>query len=99
MIALIGGNLLLSVVGMMVLAVLLSICSEADAFVAASFQMIPAAAQLAFVAIGPMVDIKLVGMYSVTFRRRIVLALIIGPTVLILLLSWLLGVSGLLARW
>jgi len=97
-IALIGGNLLLSVVGMMVLAVLLSICSEADAFVAASFQTIPAAAQLAFVAIGPMVDLKLIGMYSVTFKRRMVLALVLGPAVLIFLLSWLAGASGLVGR-
>ena len=95
-IALIEGNLLLSVVGMMALAVLLSICSEADAFVAASFQTIPAAAQLAFVAIGPMVDLKLIGMYSVTFKRRMVLALVLGPAVLIFLLSWLAGASGLL---
>ena len=75
---------------------LLSICSEADAFVAASFQTIPAAAQLAFVAIGPMVDLKLIGMYSVTFKRRMVLALVLGPAVLIFLLSWLAGASGLL---
>lgn len=93
----IGGNLLLSISGMMVLAILLSVCSEADAFVAASFQMMPAAAQLAFVALGPMVDLKLIGMYSVTFKRRMVLALILGPTAMILVLSWLLGASGLLA--
>jgi hypothetical protein len=83
------GNLLLSIVGMMILAILLSICSEADAFVAASFQTFPAGAQLAFVAIGPMVDLKLIGMYAVTFHRRMVLALVLGPSLLILVLSWL----------
>lgn len=98
MMSLIGGNLLLAIIGMMALAIILSVCSEADAFVAASFQMMPAAAQLAFVAIGPMVDLKLVGMYSVTFNRKLVLALVLGPTVLILVLSWLIGTTGLLAR-
>jgi uncharacterized membrane protein YraQ (UPF0718 family) len=93
--SLVGGNLLLSITGMMALAVLLSVCSEADAFVAASFQMVPAAAQLAFVALGPMVDLKLIGMYSVTFRRRMVLVLVLGPTILIFLLSWLAGIFGL----
>jgi hypothetical protein len=45
-----------------------------------------------------MVDLKLIGMYSVTFKRRMVLALVLGPTILIFLLSWLAGASGLLAR-
>jgi uncharacterized membrane protein YraQ (UPF0718 family) len=83
------GNPLLSIAGMMILAILLSICSEADAFVAASFQAFPAGAKLAFVAIGPMVDLKLIGMYAVTFSRKMVLALVLGPCFLILVLSWL----------
>lgn len=90
------GNLVLSITGMMILAMLLSICSEADAFVAASFQLFPAGAKLAFVAIGPMVDLKLIGMYAVTFHRKMVLALVLGPSVLIFLLSWLLEHFGLL---
>ena len=80
----------------MLLAILLSVCSEADAFVAASFLNFPAGAQLAFVSIGPMVDLKLIGMYAATFRRKIVLALILGPTLIIFILSWLLEQFGLL---
>jgi uncharacterized membrane protein YraQ (UPF0718 family) len=91
-----SGNLLLSIMGMMILAILLSICSEADAFVAASFQTFPAGAKLAFVAIGPMVDLKLIGMYAVTFHRKMVLALVIGPSLLIFVLSWLFEQIGLL---
>jgi len=90
-----GGNLVLSIMGMMALAILLSICSEADAFVAASFQIFPAASKLAFVGIGPMVDLKLIGMYAVTFNRRMVLALVVGPVVLVFLVSWLFGQTGL----
>ena len=91
-----SANLLLSIAGMMLLAILLSVCSEADAFVAASFLNFPAGAQLAFVSIGPMVDLKLIGMYAATFRRKIVFALILGPTVLVLILSWLFEQLGLL---
>ena len=90
------GNPMLSIVGMMILAILLSICSEADAFVAASFQIFPAGAKLAFVAIGPMVDLKLIGMYAVTFHRKMVLALVFGPSLLIFVLSWLFENIGLL---
>ena len=90
------GNLVLSIVGMMILAMLLSICSEADAFVAASFQTFPAGAKLAFIAIGPMVDLKLIGMYAVTFHRKMVLALVFGPSVLVFVLSWLFEHFGLL---
>jgi len=87
--SLFSANLLLSIGGMMLLAILLSVCSEADAFVAASFLTFPAGAHLAFVGIGPMVDLKLIGMYAATFRRKIVFALIFGPIVLIFILSWL----------
>ena len=96
--SLFSGNLLMSIVGMMILAILLSICSEADAFVAAAFLTFPAGAKLAFVTIGPMVDLKLIGMYAATFQRKFVFALVLGPTVLILTLSWLfeqLGFAGL----
>jgi uncharacterized membrane protein YraQ (UPF0718 family) len=84
-------NLVLSIGGMMALAFLLSVCSEADAFVAASFAGLPAAAHLAFVTFGPMLDLKLVGMYAATFRRSVLLALFIGPAVMIFLLSLIHG--------
>jgi hypothetical protein len=86
------GNPTLQIVGMMILAVLLSICSEADAFVAASFRPFSAASQLAFVTIGPMVDLKLIGMYAATFTRPFFWMLMIIPTVLVLVFSMLFGV-------
>ena len=88
---LLSENIVLAIGGMMVLAFLLSVCSEADAFVAASFAGLPSAAHLAFVTYGPMLDLKLIGMYATTFRRRILLALVIGPTVMIFLFSLLYG--------
>jgi uncharacterized membrane protein YraQ (UPF0718 family) len=86
-----SGSLPLSILGMMILAFLLSICSEADAFVAASFVGFPAAALLAFVGIGPMLDLKLIGMYGITFQRKMVLVLLLVPFVLVFVASWLIG--------
>jgi hypothetical protein len=48
-----------SVIALALLAVLLSICSEADAFVAASLGQFSLTARLAFLVVGPMVDLKL----------------------------------------
>jgi hypothetical protein len=92
-IAWLGDNVFVAVPGMMLLAVLLSVCSEADAFVAASFAMVPKAAQLAFLALGPMVDLKLIPMFLVTFRRRLAVALVTVPTVVVLLLALALGLA------
>ncbi|MFI9816089.1 permease [Saccharothrix variisporea] len=60
----------LSVVALAFLAVLLSICSEADAFVAASLTQFSTTARLAFLVVGPMVDLKLFAMQVGTFGRR-----------------------------
>lgn len=59
----------LSVLAMMALAAALSLCSESDAFVAASFVQFGPSAMLGFLVFGPMVDIKLVALYAGTFRR------------------------------
>ncbi|MCB2227350.1 MAG: permease [Desulfarculaceae bacterium] len=85
------GDLLLSLAAMMGLAVLLSVCSEADAFVAASFLGFPPASQLAFIALGPMVDLKLVAMWGGAFRKGAVLTLALLPTLLVAGLSLLWG--------
>ncbi|MER5215727.1 permease [Streptomyces sp. NPDC002838] len=58
-----------SVLALAILAVLLSICSEADAFVAASLSQFSLTARLAFLVVGPMVDLKLFAMQAGTFGR------------------------------
>jgi uncharacterized membrane protein YraQ (UPF0718 family) len=60
----------LSVLALAVLAVLLSICSEADAFVAASLSQFSLTSRLVFLVVGPMVDLKLISMQSGVFGRR-----------------------------
>jgi hypothetical protein len=65
----------LNVAALMILASLLSLCSESDAFVAASFVQFGMSAQLAFLVAGPMIDAKLVVLYGGTFRRGFVLTI------------------------
>jgi uncharacterized membrane protein YraQ (UPF0718 family) len=65
----IGGNIVLGVLVMAVLAVILAICSEADAFVAASLSMLPLLPRLVFMVVGPVVDVKLVALQVGTFGR------------------------------
>jgi hypothetical protein len=52
------------------LAIILSICSEADAFVAASLTDFSPTAQLAFMVVGPMVDLKLIALQAGVFGWR-----------------------------
>ncbi|MEH1011863.1 permease [Micromonospora sp. CPCC 206060] len=63
-------NPVLSVLALAVLAVLLSICSEADAFVAASLSQFSLTSRLVFLVVGPMVDLKLISMQAGVFGRR-----------------------------
>jgi uncharacterized membrane protein YraQ (UPF0718 family) len=60
----------LSVLVLAVLAVLLALCSEADAFVAAGLKEFSLTARLAFLVVGPMVDVKLFALQAGTFGPR-----------------------------
>ncbi len=64
-----AGQLLLGVLVMAVLAVVLALCSEADAFVAASLTMVPLVPRLVFLVVGPAIDVKLFAMQSGMFGR------------------------------
>lgn len=88
---LVSGNPVLAVAAMMLLAVVLSVCSEADAFVAASLSMFPRPALLAFLALGPMLDLKLIPAFLGVFQRRVALAIIVVPAVMIFLMAVSLG--------
>lgn len=65
----VAGAPVVSLLAMMGLAFLLSLCSESDAFVAASFVQFGVGAQLAFLVFGPMVDTKLGFLYTATFSK------------------------------
>lgn len=66
-------HLILGIVVMALLAVVLALCSEADAFVAASMTMIPLLPRLVFLVVGPAVDVKLFAMQSGMFGRSFAL--------------------------
>ena len=51
------------------LAVVMALCSEADAFVAASLTQFSLGARLTFLVVGPMVDVKLFALQTGTFGR------------------------------
>ena len=69
-----------SLLAMMALAWLLSLCSESDAFVAASFVQFGAASQLAFLVFGPMIDMKLSALYLGTYNRGFFRTVVIAVT-------------------
>lgn len=79
----------LSILGMMGLAVALSLCSEADAFVAAQLISLSTGAKLAFLTLGPMFDIKLYIMYSWVFSRRTIWTIIPILFAVIFFIGWL----------
>jgi uncharacterized membrane protein YraQ (UPF0718 family) len=67
---LLGDRMVLGVVVMAVLAVMLALCSEADAFVAASLTQLPLLPKLVFLVVGPAIDVKLFALQAGTFGRR-----------------------------
>ncbi len=83
----VGKTPVVSSAGMMLLAFALNLCSEADAFVAASFVQFSYASKLAFLVLGPMLDIKLVAMYLGALPRRVLATVLAVVPVLVLVLS------------
>jgi uncharacterized membrane protein YraQ (UPF0718 family) len=86
----VAGSPWFGVVALAGLAVLLAICSEADAFIAASLSQFSLTARLAFMVVGPTVDVKLVALQAGTFGRRFVVrfapltfAVAVGAAVLV----------------
>jgi len=89
---------MLSILAMMGLAVTLNLCSETDAFIAAGFRAVfPDTAQMAFMVLGPMLDLKLLLTYFTLFRSRMIgtLALLTITAVLIAMMVLHYGFGGL----
>ncbi|MCR8967185.1 permease [Streptococcus zalophi] len=89
----IGHNPLTAILIMMLLAFILSLCSEADAFIGASllstFGMAPV---MAFLLIGPMIDIKNLLMMVNSFKKRFILQFMATSSVVVVLYCLFLGV-------
>lgn len=88
-----AGNVLVSVITLAIFAFVVAVCSEADAFIAASLAIFGPTAQLAFMVVGPAIDIKLFSMQAGTFGRRF--ALIFGPVTFVVAITAALAVGSL----
>ncbi|WP_415032550.1 permease [Gordonia sp. (in: high G+C Gram-positive bacteria)] len=93
----VAGQMLIGIVLMALLAVVLAVCSEADAFVAASLSMLPLVPRLVFLVVGPAVDLKLIAMQAGAFGSRFaarfstatfLVAIGVGTGVGALILGW-----------
>jgi uncharacterized membrane protein YraQ (UPF0718 family) len=86
----IGSNPILSIIAMLILAFVISICSSVDAFFALAYvQSFSIGSIVAFLVAGPMVDIKMLTIMKTTYRWR-VLAVITGS---VMILSFITGLA------
>lgn len=80
----------LSIIVMMVFAFFVSVCSSADAFIAASFgSSFTPGALIAFMVFGPMIDLKNTLMLYHSFRLRFIVTLLLVTVFLCVSLSYL----------
>ncbi|MGW5232143.1 permease [Streptomyces nodosus] len=86
-----SGSPWLSVLFMAGLAVLLAVCSEADAFVAASLSGFSPLSRLVFMVVGPMVDLKLIALQAGTFGRAFALRFSAATAVVAVVCGALIG--------
>jgi uncharacterized protein len=78
----------LAILAMLLLAFIVSICANVDAFFALSLSNIfPTSAIVAFLVFGPMIDIKILSMLRTTFKSWVLLT----TTIIIFLMSFLVG--------
>lgn len=87
-----GREPLLSVAGMMFFAFAISVCSTADAFIAASFAgSFTFGSLVAFLVYGPMIDLKNVMMLLGSFKPRFVAFLVAAVTLVVALVAYALN--------
>ncbi len=84
----VGGTPTLSILSLMLLSVVVSVCSSVDAFLALGFaaQVTPGAV-LAFLLLGPVIDLKLVGLFGVLLRPRAILLTAVGAALVVLVIG------------
>lgn len=88
-----SSNALIAILAMMLLALIISVCSTVDAFVALAYaNKFSPAALLGFLIYGPMIDIKAITMLHSVFKPRLVWSVV--GLVTVLTLSFALLMSG-----
>ncbi|MTE24479.1 permease [Microbacterium sp. ZXX196] len=84
----IGSNPVLSIVAMILLAMTVAICSNVDSFFALSFaSTFTTGSLVAFLIVGPIVDVKMIALLRTTFTGRV----IAGIVAVVLLFAFALG--------
>ncbi len=84
----VGGAPTISVLSLMLMAVVVSVCSSVDAFLALGFAaQITPGALLAFLVLGPVVDLKLLGLFGVVLKPRAIALTAAGASVVVLLIG------------
>lgn len=74
----IGSNPALSIVAMIALAMIVSICSNVDSFFALSFaSTFTPGSIVAFLLVGPLVDVKMLALLRTTFRTRALAGIVV----------------------
>jgi uncharacterized membrane protein YraQ (UPF0718 family) len=74
----IGSNPALSIVAMIALAMIVSICSNVDSFFALSFAAtFTPGSIVAFLLVGPLVDVKMLALLRTTFRGRVLTVMVV----------------------
>lgn len=78
-----GGSVVLSILAMMLLAFIVSICASVDAFFALAFaNTFTAGSIVTFLVFGPIVDIKMLNLMRTTYRKQ-VLVTVTAVTILV----------------
>lgn len=86
----IGSNPVFSIVAMVALAMIVSICSNVDAFFALSFASTFTPGSIAaFLIVGPLVDVKMLALLRTTFTARV----LVGMVVTVLLAAFAIAVG------
>lgn len=86
----IGSNPALSIVAMMSLAMIVAICSNVDSFFALSFaSTFTPGSLVAFLLVGPLVDVKMLALMRTTFTWRA----LVGVVVVVVLASFAIGTA------
>jgi uncharacterized membrane protein YraQ (UPF0718 family) len=84
----IGSDPALSIAAMMALAIVVSLCSNVDAFFALSFaSTFTPGSIVAFLVVGPIIDLKMMALLRTTFSSRV----LVGMTVVVVLFAFTLG--------
>lgn len=85
-----GGQPTLSILALMAFALVVSVCSSVDAFLALGFAaQITPGALLAFLLLGPVIDLKLFGLLGQVFRPRALVLTLAGSSLLVLVIGQL----------